>query len=171
MRTAAHTAIAAAILAVGIHAQPGPPDRSRFERPIITDGAGPRRLAIDVPLLAGAEPGLRDLRVFERNGTPVPYLLLQAPPRQPEWNTGTLLPLATTEKTSGFEVDFRSANTIDAVRVGGLPAPFLKRLTLEGSGDRERWTLLSGEGTLFDLPEEGLRQTELRFSPGSFRYV
>lgn len=171
MRTAAHTAIAAAILAVGIHAQQGPPDRSRFERPIITDGPGPRRLAIDVPLLAGAEPGLRDLRVFERNGTPVPYLLLQSPPRQPEWNTGTLLPLATTEKTSGFEVDFRSANTIDAVRVGGLPAPFLKRLTLEGSGDRERWTLLSGEGTLFDLPEEGLRQTELRFSPGSFRYV
>ena len=81
------------------------------------------------------------------------------------------MPLATTEKTSGFEVDFRGANTIDAVRVEGLPAPFLKRLTLEGSGDRERWTLLSGEGTLFDLPQEGLRQTELRFPAGSFRYV
>ena len=52
-----------------------------------------------------------------------------------------------------------------------LPAPFLKRLTLEGSGDREHWTLLSGEATLFDLPDEGLRQTELRFSPGSFRYL
>ena len=133
---------------------------------------GPRRLAIDVPLLpAPSRPRARVsadfLRLFDRTGRQVPYLLLQSPSRQPQWSTGTLLPLATTEKTSGFEVDFRGANTIDAVRVGGLPAPFLKRLTLEGSGDREHWTLLSGEGTLFDLPEEGLRQTELRFPPGS----
>lgn len=172
MRAAAHTAVVAAILVTGgLHAQQAPPDRFRFERPIATDGSGPRRLAIDVPLLAGAEPGFRDLRLFDQTGAPVQYLLLQAPSRQPQWNSSTLLPLATTEKTSGFEVDFHGANTIDAVRIEGLPAPFLKRLTLEGSGDRERWTLLSAEGTLFDLPAEGLRQTELRFLPGSFRYV
>jgi hypothetical protein len=166
------TAIVAALLAAAaLDARQAAPDRFRFERPIVTDGSGPRRLAIDVPLLAGAEPGFRDLRMFDQSGAQVPYLLLQAPSREPQWNTGTLLPLATTEKTSGFEVDFHAASTIDAIRVSGLPAPFLKRLTLEGSGDRERWTLLSGEGTLFELPEEGLRQTDLRFLPGAFRYV
>jgi len=172
VRAAAHTVLAAALLtAAALHAQQPPPDRFRFERPIATDGAGPRRLAIDVPLLAGAEPGFRDLRMFDRAGAQVPYLLLQSPAREPQWNPGTLLPLATTEKTSGFEVDFHGAHTIDAVRVGGLPAPFLKRLVLEGSGDRGHWTVLAGQGTLFDLPVEGLRQTELRFSPGAFRYV
>ena len=120
MRIAAHTAIAAAILAAaGLQAQQPPPDRFRFERAIATDGSGPRRLAIDVALLAGAEPGFRDLRLFDQGGAPVPYLLLQPPSQQPQWNSGTLLPLATTEKTSGFEVDFRGANTIDAVRVEG----------------------------------------------------
>jgi hypothetical protein len=175
---AVRSSIAAAVLAAAgglasaaLNAQRRPADQFRFERPIVTEGAGPRRLAIDVALLAGAEPGLRDLRMFDQNGSPVPYLLLQAPSREPHWNGGALLPLVVTEKTSGFEVDFHGARTIDAIRVDGLPAPFLKRLTLEGSGDRERWTLLSGEGTLFDLPEEGLRQTELRFSPGAFRYV
>jgi hypothetical protein len=172
VRRAAHAAVAAAILAAGgLHAQQSAPERFRVERPIVTDGSGPRRLAIDVPLLAGAEPGFRDMRIFDQTGDQVPYLLLQSPPREPQWDTGTLLALATTDETSGFEVDFHSAKTIDAVRVVGLPAPFLKRLTLEGSGDRARWTLLSGEGTLFDLPEEGLRQTELRFAPGAFRYV
>ena len=63
-------------------------------------------------------------------------------------------------------MDFRGAEHVDVVRVEGLPAPFLKRLTLEGSGDRERWTLLVAEGTLFDLPDEGLRQTDCVFTPG-----
>lgn len=175
---AARISIAAAVLAAagglataGLRAQRRPPDQFRFERPIVTDGSGPRRLAIDVTLLAGTEPGFRDLRMFDQNGSQVPYLLLQTPSRQPQWNGGALLPLANTEKTSGFEVDFRGAHAVDAIRVDGLPAPFLKRLMLEASGDREHWTLLSGEATLFDLPDEGLRQTELRFSPGTFRYV
>jgi hypothetical protein len=169
-------------------AQQAPPDRFRFERTIATNGSGPRRLAIDVPLLVGAEPylrrdprmpgdrppaasGLSDLRLFDQSGSPVPYLLLQAPARQPQWIGAIVLPLARTEKTSGFEADIHAAETIDAIRVSGLPAPFLKRLTLEGSGDRAHWTLLAGEASLFDLPEEGLRQTELRFPPGSFRYL
>lgn len=175
-------AIAAALLTLPAAAQQASIDRFRFERAIETGGAGPRRLAVDVPLLTGAEPylgrnsasggsGLSDLRLLDQNGSPVPYLLLQSAPRQAQWNEGDILPLARTDKTSGFEADFREAQTVDTIRVLGLPAPFLKRLTLEGSGDRERWTLLSGEATLFDLPDEGLRQTQLRFPAGSFRYL
>ncbi|MDP9322165.1 MAG: DUF3999 domain-containing protein [Acidobacteriota bacterium] len=169
-------------------AQQAPADRFRFERTIVTSGSGPRRLAIDVPLLIGAEPylardprmpgdrppaasGLSDLRLFDQSGSPVPHLLLQAPARQPQWSGGAVLPLARTDKTSGFEADFHAAETVDAIRVSGLPVPFLKRCTLEASGDRAHWTLLAGEASLFDLPEEGLRQTELRFPPGSFRYL
>ena len=178
--------LAAAVVTVAfvtvLKAQETATDRFRFERTIETGGAGPRRLAVDVPLLAGAEPylgrdaaksasGLSDLRLFDRNGAQVPYLLLHAPARQPRWRAGAVLPIARTEKTSGFEADFHATEPIDAIRVSGLPTPFLKRFILEGSGDREHWTLLSGEATLFDLPDEGLRQTEVRFSPGSFRYL
>jgi hypothetical protein len=176
------SAILSFVFTLSAAVQQGSVDRFRFERPIDTGGAGPRRLAVDVPLLTGAEPylgrstgsgasGLADLRLFDQNGAPVPYILLQSGPRAAQWNDADVLPLARTDKTSGFETDFREARIIDAVRVLGLPAPFLKRLTLEGSGDREHWTLLSGEGTLFDLPDEGLRQTELRFSAGTFRYL
>jgi hypothetical protein len=186
------TQVGAAIAVVAFIAVPGAQqtlaDRFRFERTIVTNGSGPRRLAIDVTLLVGAEPylardariagdrppaasGLSDLRLFDQNGSPVPHLLLQAPPRQPQWSGAAVLPLARTEKTSGFEADFHAAEAIDAIRVSGLPVPFLKRFTLEGSGDRAHWTLLAGEASLFDLPEEGLRQTDVRFPPGSFRYL
>ncbi len=60
---------------------------------------------------------------------------------------------------------------IDRFRVDGIAAPFLKRVRLEGSGDRARWTLLVDEGTVFDLPAEQLRQTELEFTPGTYRYL
>jgi hypothetical protein len=170
------------------HAQQSEGDRFRVERPVVTSGPGPRRLAVDVALLSGAEPflrpsssgdgrsgpqafGLSDLRFVDGSGATVPYLLLRPPSRVPSWRRGQVLAIASTEKTSGFEADFRSPATFDAVRLNGLPSRFLKRLRLEGSGDRERWTMLVAEGTLFDLPDEGLRQTELVFTAGSYRYL
>ncbi len=57
------------------------------------------------------------------------------------------------------------------VRVHGLPSPHLKRAVLEGSGDRQRWTMLVSEGTLFDLPDERLNQNTLGFPPGAYRYL
>jgi hypothetical protein len=181
-------AVVAALPIAVPHAQRPPADRFRVERPVVTAGPGPQRLVVDVPLLAGAEPylpqavaggtrsgtqasGLSDLRFVDAAGAPVPYLLLRPPTRVPAWKRGQVLAIASTEKTSGFEVDLRAIETIDAIRLNGLPSRFLKRLRLEGSGDREHWTVLVAEGTLFDLPDEGLRQTELAFSPGPYRYV
>jgi hypothetical protein len=154
----------------------------RYERPVRTDGVGPRRLTVDVPLLTGSQPfhptpgsGLSDLRLFDSGGQEVPYLLVSNPPEQPVWRTAPTLAVAPVEtptvKTSGFEIDLGQALVIDRVRVDGLAAPFLKRVRLEGSGDRARWTLLVDEGTIFDLPEERLVQTELAFTPGPYRYV
>ena len=76
-----------------------------------------------------------------------------------------------TPKTSGFEIDLGEPITIDRFRIDGLAPPFLKRVRLEGSGDRARWTLLVAEGTVFNLPEERLVQTELAFTPGPYRYL
>ena len=91
------------------------------------------------------------------------------------WRSAQTLAIAPVEtptlKTSGFEVDLGEAVTIDRFRIDGLAPPFLKRVRLEGSGDRARWTLLVAEGTVFNLPEERLVQTELAFTPGPYRYV
>lgn len=173
--------VAGVVVAIAAAAHAQQPDRFRYERAVITSGPGPQRLAVDVPLLAGAVPstvaggvarnGLRDLRLFDLNGAQVPHLLVYAPPRDPLWTPADVLPLAVTTKTSGFEADLGFTQAVDAVAVDGLSAPFLKRLTLEGSGDRERWTVLVLEGTLFDLPREQLRQTELMFAPGPYRYL
>ena len=156
-----------------------------YEVPVVTVGPGPQRLAIDAGLLAAgapfrvlrrgdryyAEDGLTDLRLVTDGGRPVPHLLIQAPAPEREWIPGSVLSVAATKKTSGFEVDLGGAPTVDMVRVEGLPAPHLKRLTLEGSGDRARWTTLVAEGTLFDLPDEQLRQNTLGFAPGPYRYL
>lgn len=155
-----------------------------IERPIERQGAGPRRLPVDAVLLSGgapfrviqrgsrsrAEGGLSDLRLFDPAGREVPYLLVHEA-RDPAWRGGRVLPVAMTKTASGFEADFGGATAIDRVRVEGIPAPFLKRLTLEGSGDRARWTLLQGEGTLFDLPQERIAKHELAFTPGPYRYL
>jgi hypothetical protein len=156
-----------------------------YEVPIVTVGPGPQRLAIDSGLLAAgapfrvlrrgerfyAEDGLTDLRLVTEGGRPVPHLLIHAPAPEREWISGSILSVAATKKTSGFEVDLGGAPPVDMVRVEGLPAPHLKRLTLEGSGDRARWTTLVAEGTLFDLPDEQLRQNTLGFAPGPYRYL
>jgi hypothetical protein len=179
--------------------QPTPTAAFRFERPIAVTAGGPHRLAIDVPLLAGGNafrvfPGLRtaadpagrdvvatatggltDLRLFDASGKEVAYLLVPNPTVDPTWRAAiAILPVAPVEtakeRTSGFEADLGSLFTFDRFRIDGLSPPYLKRLRLEGSGDRSRWTVLAGEGTVFDLPDSRLRQTELSFAAGSYRY-
>lgn len=146
----------------------------RFERPVAANGQGPRRLAVDVALLAGVNRGLSDLRLFDANAREIPYLLVSRPLDEPAWRRAVILPVASIDsdkkKESGFEADLGEIQAIDRLRLDGLPAPFLKRVRLEGSGDRARWTLLVAEGTLFDLPDEQLRQTELAFAAGAYRY-
>jgi hypothetical protein len=172
----------------------------RFERPIDVAAGGPHRLAIDVPLLVGGNPfrvevkpataaqrgdddriasatgGLTDLRLYDVSGRDVPYLLVPKPAVEPTWRAaGAILPIAAVEtereKTSGFEADLGDLFVIDRVRLDALPPPYLKRIRLEGSGDRSRWTVLVAEGTVFDLPESDLRQTSLSFDAGSYRYL
>ena len=188
--------IAALLLTTASAQQPAAPLPFRFERPVVSGGAGPRRLAIDVPLVVAGKPfqvvsgstpgaaqetpatatgGLADLRMFDAAGREIGYLFVPNPPSEPAWKPAAILPIASvdtpTEKSSGFEADLGEAYTIDRFRIDGLSPPFLKRVRLEGSGDRARWTLLVAEGTVFDLPNEQLRRTELIFRPGSFRYL
>jgi hypothetical protein len=168
--------------------EPGLTSERRFERQVLPGTAGPNRLEPDVPLLGAAAPlayeagagpgelgafhgGLGDLRLFDAGGREVPYLLVSPPKRATEWRAGRLLPLAATKTESGFEMDFGAAGTIDRLRIAGLPAPFLKRFRLEGGGDRGHWTLLVPQGTLFDLPGEGLRLLDVDFPAGDFRYL
>jgi hypothetical protein len=187
-------ALCAILAAATVSAQPpATPPAFRFERPIVTDGSGPRRLPIDVPLLVGGAPfwgsrvrrsrwrdrrGRRrpaDLRLYDANGAEVGYLIVRNSPAAPTYRLAAILPVATVDtdslKASGFEADLGELMPIDRFRIDGLKPPFLKRVRLEASGDRGHWTTLVSEGTLFDLPEENLRQIELRFDRGSYRYL
>ena len=170
-----------------------PPGGPAFERTVRPGQAGPNRLPVDLPLLVGGSPldvgldgtpsrsgaGLGELRLFETgSGREVPYLLVW-PPREPSlvWQPARVIPVSPGEDTSGFEADLGRVLTVDRLAITRLPDRFLKRVRLEGSGDRVRWTMLVREGTLFNLPsEEGqtdkpLRQTQLAFSPGDYRYL
>jgi len=138
---------------------------------IVTPGArGANKLEVDVALLAKAQRDLRDLRLFDAQDREVGYLLVPPATTEPRWIDGSLLPIATTKNTSGFEVDLGRATNVDRLKLEGIAAPFLKRITLEGSGDRARWTLLA-DATVFDLPDEELRRTEVAFKAGDYRYL
>jgi hypothetical protein len=56
--------------------QPATPPAFQFERPIVTGGAGPRRLHVDIPLLVASAAGLRDLRIFDASDAEVEYLTI-----------------------------------------------------------------------------------------------
>jgi hypothetical protein len=148
----------------------------RYTRAVTPGAAGPNRLGVDGALLAGSEARtgsglLRDLRLFDAGGREVPYLLVAPSRSEPAWVRASLLPIPETKLASGFEADLGALRRIDRLRAPGLSAPFLKRLRLEGSGDRARWTVLVAEGTLFDLPEEGLARTEVGFPEGEHRFL
>lgn len=140
------------------------------ERMVIPAARGANRLDVDVTLLSGAQPDLRDLRLVDAQNREAGYLLVPPVTREPRWIDGTMLPVATTKNASGFEVDLGRAASVDRLKLEGIAAPFLKHVTLEGSGDRAHWTLLA-DATVFDLPDEELRRTEVAFPAGEYRYL
>jgi len=166
-------AIGVASTASGQTGQPRPD--FKWERPIGANGAGPRRLPVDVPLLAGVNADVTDLRLYDENGRETPYLLVFSPSVAPVWTGADVLRVAPVDtpkiRQSGFEADLGKTVTVDRFRIDAIAGqPFLKRAQLEASGDRTHWTLLAAEATLFDLPDERLRQLELSFAAGPYRY-
>ncbi|MEW6363808.1 MAG: DUF3999 family protein [Acidobacteriota bacterium] len=172
--------------------EPAPASRAafRFEREVKPGGARPNRLLVDQALLVSSERlryldaldadgkpqpvfagGLGDLRLFDAADREVPYLLVSPPDVTARWTDATRLPVAATRQKSGFEADIGALRVVDRMELFGLPAPFVKKFRLEGSGDRSHWTVLTAEGTLFDLPEESLRRTHVDFAPGEYRYL
>ena len=139
------------------------------ERVVSVGAPGPNRLDVDVALLAKAQPDLRDLRLYDMENREVGYLLV--PPRTTdEWIDGRILPAPVTKNESGFELDLGRVTTVDRLRLEGIAAPYLKHAKVSGSGDRTRWIALA-DTTLFDLPDQNLRQTEIAFDAGAYRYL
>ncbi|MFZ2489922.1 MAG: DUF3999 family protein, partial [Thermoanaerobaculia bacterium] len=143
---------------------------SQVERAVTPAAPGPARLEVDAELLSGASAGLKDLRLFDSTGREIEYLLVEPPAATAKWSTGRVLPVRATKETSGFEADFGRPDRIEVLRLEGMQPPFMKRATVEGSGDRSRWTLLA-TATVFDLPDERLRLVEIAFTAGSYRYI
>jgi hypothetical protein len=188
MTRAAAAALVLLAGATAAGAQPVSPDAFRHERTVTVTAPGPQRLDLDAIVLARTKAvtsqqttvpvrrlvheGPPDLRLYTDAGAEVPYLYVPPPFEGQRVIEGSILPIAATKTTSGFEVDFHeTVPSLSGVTLDGIPAPFLKRFRLEGSGDRVRWTLLVDEGTAFDLPAEGLQSTNLLFGASAIRYL
>ena len=167
------TAVAlGSVLCVATPAHADAPATFRFERAITPSGVGPQRLPVDVTLLSDAEPGgaLSDLRLFDSSGRELGYLLVAPPSPEATWHDAEVLRGVEGRDESSFEADLGAALAVDRIRLSGVSAPFVKRVHLEGSADRQHWVTLAADETVFDLPGDGLRRLELAFTPGLYRY-
>lgn len=141
-------------------------------RTIVPGAKGPSRLDPDVDLLGHCAAQFADLRLHDARGAEVPYLVIEPPSEKPRWETATAkLPVAQTKTASGFDADFGEASAIDQIRIDGIAPPFLKRLRIEASGDRAHWSIVAPDATIFDLPEQKLRNIDVDVAPGAYRYV
>ena len=168
------------------------PERFRHARLIIPGGPGPNKLLLDAAVVSGsnslwqfsqrstgsdrdpmilASGGMKDLRIYDGSNREVPYLMILPPAPEPKWVEGQLSPLAPTKKTSGLQIDLGRPLLMDRVRLAGLPAPFVKRCIVQAGNEAGEWSLLNGDATIFDLPAENLRLTEIEFLPASYRYL
>jgi hypothetical protein len=187
-------AIVALLGAAHVGAQQGTALRfaPRYERTVQPGASGPNRLVLDSWVVATGQPfsvasvasadrdvgrafvatrGLADLRFYDSANREIPYLLVPPVRAVPKWLPGAILPLVETKTSSGFEVTLEQPMLVDRLRIEGLPPRFLKRATIEGSGDRARWTALAPQATLFDLPDDRLRQLDVAFPSGEYRYL
>ena len=167
-------------------AQQTPPQTPfRFERPVQTGGAGPRRLPIDVTLLAGGESlqgrrgagtGLTDLRLFDPAGQEVQYLLVSNPPEQPVWRSAQTL-----ADRAGRDAHAEDERLRSRSRSGDHDRSLPHRRDLAAvsqarAAGRQRRSRAGGRCSSRKARSSicrtsGLVQTELAFTPGPYRYI
>ena len=96
---------------------------------------------------------LDDLRLFDASGTEVAVSARAQPAGRTDLASGDRHPAGCAGRNGQGEDQRIRSGPAAAVRRStasgstGSPPPFLKRIRLEGSGDRARWTLLVAEGT------------------------
>jgi hypothetical protein len=157
---------------------------ARYDRPLIPAAAGWNRIVPDALILGAARPlrylpgvapeyagGMEDLRLLDAAGRQLPFLLIAPLSRKERWIEGTLSPGSPAKDASSVELDLGAIREVDTLEVSGISPPWLKKIRLDGSGDRTRWNVLAAEATLFDLPEKGLANRKIAFTPGEFRYL
>lgn len=153
-------------------AEPGRAPGPNYERAVQVVRTGPQWLSVDLELLSRASPALEDLRLLDASEHEVPFLLIAPKNLEPRWvNASRLFRAVTDPKESGFEADFGKLWRCDQVRIEGLTAPFMKRLRLEASGNRQQYISLATDATLFDLPDLQLKNLRLFFDAGDYRYL
>ncbi|WP_242395553.1 DUF3999 family protein, partial [Anaeromyxobacter oryzisoli] len=181
---------AAALLAVALLAAPdaaraadpaGAPALDRFA--IHPAGAGLQRLEVPPAYLSASASGdLSDLRLADRAGREVPYLLVPPPEQAPRWvPAARVRPIPRTRLESGDEADLGEVREVAGVRLEYAPCLlFQKRARIEGSGDGRRWTTLAEGETLYALATEGrdgcapgdrLVRDTVRFAPARVRWL
>ena len=103
----------------------------------------------------------------------MPHLLVQPPPPEREWIPGSILRVAADEEDQRLRGGpRRGARRRHGRGSTGLPAPYLKRLTLEGSGDRARWTTARRRRhALRSAGRAAACRTRSAFAPGPYRYL
>jgi hypothetical protein len=167
-------AVAAALaLAAGVEA---------FE--VVPAGPGRQRLDVAPALVSASARGdLADLRLHDRSGREVPYLLVAPPEGAPRWvPPARIRPIpAVRRKESGAELDLGAAREVAAVRLEvPAAASFLRALRVEGSVDRARWMTLAAAGAIYALREGDpcpatpcprAENDVVRFEPATVRYL
>ena len=155
--------------------------RFAFERPIDRGGPGPRRLAVDVPLLVGGgrsrvfdvRPATATTLVARRRPERpaavrrvrpgVPYLLVHGR-QEPGWQPRPILPVAGRHERRSQRVRSRPRRAGRDRSLADRRAfrrRFSNACASKAAATARTGRCSSAKGTLFDLPDERLRQTEL----------
>jgi hypothetical protein len=167
------------------------PPSFRYERPVVVGAPGPHALPVDVPLLTGSQPfrieahagphgttlrpiargGLRDLRFFDGQGREVPYLLVEPPLPEPEWQRAAVSVPVTFDRrasepgTSRFRLHLAAPSLpVVALRLTVGAAHLLRRARvtearLAGEG---AVPVRLGEATLKRAVRDSMSASELR---------
>jgi hypothetical protein len=150
---------------------------------VVPDGPGPQRTEVTAALLAASARGdLADLRLRDRAGREVPYLLVPPPAAAPRREAvARIRPTPVRpRRESGAELDLGAPKDVAGVRLDvPAPASFLRALRVEGSVDGTRWTTLAADASVYVLAPEGaaaglaqaVRNEEVRFAPARARFL
>ncbi len=151
----------------------------KFRRSVTVASPGTSEFAalvLSPELMAGARPGLADVRLVDAAGREVPYAVdRRADRRRDAVREGTLADTRIRPKESTeWIVDLGASAAFDTIELRIPGDGFAKRIRIETSADRESWRTLRADAGVFERPWAGgrVRHTDIPLEePVEARYL
>jgi hypothetical protein len=146
------------------------PSGWQFEQTFDLSTAGLAKISLPPTTLGSARPALADLRLYDDDGTEIPYLVESPAPAPPVIRPPPSFHASINEKNSVIIIETGLSQPMDALQLESPAGDFIKAVRVECSPNSKTWDTVAQGQPVF-RQNDGVANLKIAFAPTTAKWL